>query len=89
MEAIRFVGSRLTDGQRDEMQRVLISPGLYHGGLIGEVDITDCYFRSGEENNNLYSVWHIPGQYGFVLANPVLYDKPIPCRGQLRLFIPI
>lgn len=56
------------------------------GAIIGEVDIVDCKFRFGEENDNLYSVWHVPGQYGFILENPVLYRKPIPYKGSLGLF---
>lgn len=56
------------------------------GAIIGEVDIVDCKYRFGEENDNLYSKWHIPGSYGFILANPVLYDKPIPMKGSLGLF---
>ncbi|MDD4874432.1 MAG: hypothetical protein PHE15_05625 [Dehalococcoidales bacterium] len=58
----------------------------YFGHIIGEVDITGCQFRFGEENDNLYSHWAIPGQYGFKLANPVLFDKPIPYRGQQGFF---
>ncbi len=56
------------------------------GAIIGEVDITGCKFRFPDENDNLYSHWHVRGQYGFTLANPVLYDKPIPYRGQLGFF---
>ena len=26
------------------------------------------------------------GPYGFVLADPNAYEKPIPCRGQLGFF---
>ncbi len=48
------------------------------GAIIGEVDIIDCVTESK-------SPWFI-GRYGFVLANPVLYDKPIPYRGQLGFF---
>ncbi len=33
------------------------------------------------------SPWFV-GKYGFMLANPILYDKPIPCRGQLGFFKP-
>jgi hypothetical protein len=50
------------------------------GAIIGEVDIIDCVTESN-------SLW-FEGKYGFVLANPVLYDKPIPCRGQLGFFEP-
>jgi hypothetical protein len=48
------------------------------GSIIGEVDITGCVTESK-------SPWFV-GPYGFTLANPVLYDKPIPYRGQLRFF---
>lgn len=70
----------------DEWARQAVYPIL--GAIIGEVDIIDCKFRFGEENDNLYSQWSVPGQYGFVLANPVLYRIPIPCRGQLGFFTP-
>jgi len=52
-----------------------------HGAIIGEVDIIDCVTNHG-------SRWFM-GKYGFVLANPVLYKKPIPCRGMLGFFEPI
>jgi hypothetical protein len=55
----------------------------YQGTIIGEIDITGCQYRFPDENANLYSSWAIPGQYGFTVANPVLYDKPIPMVGHL------
>ena len=58
----------------------------YFGHIIGEVDIIGCKFRFGEENDELYSRWAIPGQYGFALANPELYEKPIPYIGHLGFF---
>lgn len=51
-----------------------------NSAIIGEVDITDCVTRSN-------SPW-FTGRYGFVLANPVLYDKPVPCKGRLFFFEP-
>jgi hypothetical protein len=48
------------------------------GVLIGEVDINDCVTESA-------SPW-FEGRYGFTLANPVLYDKPIPYKGSLGFF---
>lgn len=50
------------------------------GAIIGEVDIVDCV----EQHE---SPW-FTGPYGFVLGNPVLYDKPIPCKGRLGFFTP-
>lgn len=48
--------------------------------IIGEVTITGCVEFS-------MSPW-FAGKYGFTLADPVLYDKPIPCRGRLGFFTP-
>lgn len=56
------------------------------GAIIGEVDIVDCKFRKAVLIDTGFSSWHNPGYWGFILANPVLYDKPIPCRGQLGFF---
>lgn len=50
------------------------------GEIIGEVDITGCVEKSD-------SPWFV-GKYGFTLATPVLYDKPIPCKGKLGFFEP-
>lgn len=46
--------------------------------IIGEVDITSCV-RESE------SPWFV-GPYGFTLANPKLYETPIPWRGQMGFF---
>ena len=50
-----------------------------YGAIIGEVDIVDCVW-------NHKSKWRAIGQWQFVLANPVAYTQPIPCRGQLGFF---
>lgn len=50
------------------------------GAIIGEVDVVDCVTQSS-------SPW-FTGPYGFVLKNPVLYDRPISCKGKLGLFEP-
>jgi hypothetical protein len=52
-----------------------------YGALIGEVDLVDCVKGHG-------SGWALPDQYNFVLANPIPYDKPIPCKGKLGFFEP-
>jgi len=53
---------------------------LASGAIIGEVDIVDCVTDSD-------SPW-FTGPYGFVLRDPVLYEKAIPCKGRLGLFEP-
>ncbi len=50
-----------------------------HGAIIGEVDIVDCIMGHS-------SRWAMIDQWNFVLENPFLYDKPIPCKGQLGFF---
>ena len=48
------------------------------GAIIGEADIIDCVTWSN-------SPWFV-GPYGFILQNPILYDKPIPYKGRLGFF---
>lgn len=59
------------------------------GAIIGEVDIVNCVsekqFEAFKKVSSYCSPWFV-GKYGFVLANAVMYDKPILYRGQLGLF---
>lgn len=57
---------------------IVIPSQLVRGAIIGEVTITGCVFASE-------SPWFC-GPYGFTLENPVAYDTPVPCRGQLGFF---
>jgi hypothetical protein len=59
---------------------IALPTSLACGAIIGEVDIVDCVSHSK-------SKWFF-GPHGLILSNPVLYDTPIPCRGQLRFFEP-
>jgi hypothetical protein len=48
--------------------------------IIGYVDIIDCV-----ENHS--SIWALPNHYHWVLANPVLFDKPIlDVKGKLSFW---
>lgn len=79
---------------RDILAKAMVhglpDPDMYviTGAIIGEVDLVSCSFRGEGLNDNLFSIWHMLGQWGFKLANPVLYDKPILCKGQLSFFDP-
>jgi hypothetical protein len=48
------------------------------GCIVGQVDIVDCVKYSS-------SRW-FQGKYGFVLANPLAFAKPIPFKGSLGFF---
>ena len=48
------------------------------GCIVGKVDIVDCVSDSA-------SNW-FGGKYGFVLANPVAFKRPIPFKGALGFF---
>jgi hypothetical protein len=48
------------------------------GGIVGEAAITDCVTSHPSE--------YFFGPYGFVMAEPKAYPKPIPYRGQLGIF---
>jgi len=73
-----FIHERLSVQQ--EIEYLKMGQNLALGSIIGEATITDCVTESK-------SPWFV-GKYGFVLSDPVLYDKPIPCRGQLGFFKP-
>ncbi len=57
----------------------LFSKHIPRGAIIGEVDIVTCIQDSK-------SPWAIPGMWHWVLANPTLFEKPIPYRGRPGLF---
>ena len=48
------------------------------GCIVGRAEIVDCVTQSD-------SPW-FAGEYGFVLANPVAFAKPVPCKGMLSFF---
>jgi hypothetical protein len=50
------------------------------GHIVGQVDVVDCVAQSR-------SPWFF-GRYGFVLANPIAYANPVPCKGMLGFFTP-
>ena len=64
----------------EQWQRYVAIQDFTYGAIIGEVDIIDCVTESK-------SPWFV-GKYGFVLANPILYENPIACKGKLGFFIP-
>ncbi len=66
--------------QRAYLRRlgIRVPPDLPRGAIVGEVTITDCVKFSD-------SPW-FGGPYGFVLAEPVIYPIPRPCRGKLGFF---
>lgn len=51
---------------------------LVYGALIGSVEIVDCV-------NSSASPWFF-GDFGFVLREPRLFQRPIPWRGSLGFF---
>jgi hypothetical protein len=74
------IKSKLTDEQYREMYGHTWKDFLSFGAIIGEVTIEQCVDDSS-------SPWFV-GRYGFVLTDAVIYEKPIPCRGQLGFFKP-
>lgn len=65
---------------------------LPHGAVIGEVTIADCVpieeLRGTPyctERERAFGDWS-KGRFGWIFEDPVLYDGPIPARGQLGLW---
>ena len=77
-------GQRVMPGDFPELRAYVHRAGLAlpadlpRGAIVGEVTIADCVDTSD-------SPWFC-GPYGFVLAEPVIYPVPVPCRGQLGFF---
>ena len=78
-----FILSRLTPEQRQEFKAV--DWLKYRGHIIGEVTIVDEVTMDDMGMKETHSPWFF-GEFGFVVTDGVLYDIPIPCRGQLGLF---
>lgn len=49
------------------------------GHVIGTVDLVDCVHASK-------SPWAIDGLWHWMLANPVIFARPVPAKGQLGLW---
>ena len=78
-ETLAFMLKRLSNSQASEL--MLAYSQLDFGAIIGELNITGCM--------DLHpSPWFF-GKYGFTVSEPVLFDVPIPCKGQLNFFTPI
>lgn len=79
IEALDHMRSFSPLAERAGAPRVTMEMVRPHGGrIVGRVDIVDCV-------TGLDSPWFF-GPYGFVLANPVAFAEPIPCRGALGFF---
>ena len=55
------------------------------GKIIGSVEIVDCVINY----DSIWSEKSIIGKkpiYNWVLANPILFDKPIPAKGKLSFW---
>lgn len=66
---------------------------LTFGAIIGSVEIVDCVVNHpsiwAEKSHMLYDGFS-PSEYdityNWVLSNPILFDKPIPCKGKLSFW---
>ena len=57
---------------------IIIPRDLPRGAIVGEVTITGCVAASD-------SPWFC-GPYGFTLADPLVYEIPVPYLGRLGFF---
>jgi hypothetical protein len=87
--AWNFIHHRVSTEIWDMIRTEDFYRSLVKGAIIGEVDIIGCQYRNpSAKDPHIYSVWHEVGMYGLLLANPILYDKPIPMKGKLGFFEP-
>jgi hypothetical protein len=56
-----------------------------HSAIIGSVEIIDC-IKSTESPLKYKYGWGIPYCYHWILANPILFENPIPAKGKLSFW---
>jgi ASCH domain len=78
---IIHAGQRVDRAALDELPAALLAalPTPLPTGLLGRVDLLDCV--QGHPSR-----WAVPGQWHWVVANPVRFPQPIAFPGRLRLF---
>lgn len=61
---------------------------LPYGAVIGKVTLVDCLpleelavYALDTTRERAFGNWS-PGRYGWILSNPILFEKPIPARGK-------
>jgi hypothetical protein len=68
---------------------------LYHGAIVGLVDLVavhrwsdedDCNGTTGADGEPTCSVWGMADHHHLVLANPLPLARPIPATGRLGLW---
>ena len=83
VEELNIIMSRLTIEQLNEF--IKVDWQRYRGRIIGEITITDEVTREDIGMPATRSPW-FGGPFGFVVEDGVLYDEPIPYKGQLGFF---
>ena len=89
-DALGFSQRKYLLGSRtcEELDRYVAGiNGLPHGAVIGTVEIVDCIptedVSSGLSELELLLGDYTRGRYAWVLRDPVIFEKPIPARGNL------
>lgn len=70
------------DSQADAVDNIIMDVCQFYGQtgcIIGSVEIVDCI-------QNHASIWAEKDVWNWVLANPVQFEKPIPCKGKLSFW---
>lgn len=65
-----FTSKQWQEIERLELEASMCASSFQLSAIIGHVDIADCV-------QDHSSIWALPNHYHWVLANPVLFDKPI------------
>lgn len=89
-QALKAYGANVTEVQLDYLEYGI--PAEQFGAVIGTVEIVDCVpieqLYGTEYDTPLERAcgdWS-PGRYGWILKEPVLFDKPIPATGRQGLW---
>jgi hypothetical protein len=61
---------------------IALPDSLAYGAVLGKVDMVDC--KTADNIDDPFA----SGPFCFLLANPVMFERPIPWRGSLGLIEP-
>ena len=66
-------------------KEIIMNKKYGSSAIIGSVDIVGCV--KGNENNGIWAEYSDDRLiYNWILFNPILYEKPLPCKGALSFW---
>lgn len=89
MQLLLTTEQLIEKGKRLDMYKTDFDVSFPKGVIIGSVEIVGCVINHPSiwaEKSNEFMLQRGKPIYNWVLANPIKFDKPIPCKGKLSFW---